>query len=63
MQAFRDAGHWTEETTNEWLEAAARAHPEKVALVDRRARLDYAIYHERVVRLAARLARLRQLGT
>ena len=54
MQEFREAGHWTGETTNEWLEAAARAHPERVALVDRRARLDYAAYHERVVRLAAR---------
>ena len=58
MQAFREAGHWTEETTNEWLEAAARAHPQKVALVDRRARLDYAAYHERVVRLAARFVAL-----
>ncbi len=58
MQAFREAGHWIEETTNEWLEAAARAHPEKTALVDRRARLDYAAYHERVVGLAARFVAL-----
>ncbi len=58
MQAFREAGHWTEETTNEWLEATARAHPEKLALVDRRARLDYAAYHERAVRLAARFVAL-----
>ena len=58
MRAFREAGHWTEETTNEWLEAAARAHPEKIALVDRRARLDYAAYHEGAVRLAARFVAL-----
>ena len=58
MQSFREAGHWIDETTNEWLEAAARAHPRKLALVDRRARLDYATYHERVVRLAARFVAL-----
>ena len=58
MRAFREAGHWTDETTNEWLEAAARAHPEKIALVDARARLDYAAYHERAVRLAARFVAL-----
>ena len=58
MRAFREAGHWTDETTNEWLEAAARARPEKTALVDRRARLDYAAYHERAVRLAARFVAL-----
>ena len=58
MQAFREAGYWTEETTNEWLEAAARTHPEKVALVDRRARLGYAAYHDRAVRLAARFVSL-----
>ena len=58
MQAFREAGHWIDETTNEWLEGAARAHPGKVALVDRRARLDYAAYHERAVRLAARFVAL-----
>ena len=58
MRAFRQAGHWTDETTNEWLEAAARAHPEKIALVDGRARLDYAAYHERAVRLAARFVAL-----
>ena len=58
MRAFREAGHWTEETTNDWLEAGARAHPEKIALVDRRARLDYADYHARAVRLAARFVAL-----
>ena len=62
MREFREAGHWIDETTNEWLEAAARTHPQKLALVDRRARLDYAAYHVRVVRLAARFVALGLTG-
>ena len=58
MQAFMESGHWTETTTNDWLEAAARAHPEKIALVDRRARLDYATYYRQASRLAARFVSL-----
>ena len=58
METFEAAGHWTRETSNDWLEAAARAHPEKVALVDRRARLDYAAFHARAVRLASRFVSL-----
>ena len=58
MQAFMEAGYWTEATTNEWLEAAARAHPEKIALLDPRTRLDYATYYKQAERLAARLAAL-----
>ena len=58
MKAFREAGYWTEATTNEWLEAAARAYPERIALQDRRGRLDYASYLRRAERLAARLVTL-----
>ena len=56
MQAFMEAGYWTEATTNEWLEAAARAQSEKIALFDPRMRLDYATYFKQAERLAARLA-------
>ena len=58
MKAFREAGYWREATTNEWLESAARAHPERIALQDRRGRLDYASYFRRAERLAARFVSL-----
>ena len=58
MQAFTDAGHWTETTSNERLQAAAETEPDKIALVDPRVRLSYAAYYGRAQRLAARLERL-----
>ena len=58
MRAFREAGHWPETTTNDWLEAAARTNPGRIALQDRRGRLDYRSYLRRVERLAARFVAL-----
>lgn len=54
MQAFRDAGHWVDTTTNEVLAANAQARPDWLAVVDSRVRLSYAEYYRRARRLAAR---------
>lgn len=61
MQAFRDAGHWLDTTTNELLESNAQRQPDKLALVDHRLRLSYAQYYCRVQRLAAKFVEL-ELG-
>ncbi len=58
MAQYREAGHWHETTSNDWLEAAAGSAPERLALQDRRGRLDYRAYLRRVQRLAARFAAL-----
>ena len=54
MVQYREAGYWRETTSNDWLEAAAGSAPERLALQDRRGRLDYRTYLRRVQRLAAR---------
>ena len=54
MVQYREAGYWRETTSNDWLEAAADSAPERLALQDRRGRLDYRTYLRRVQRLAAR---------
>ena len=54
MAQYRKAGYWRETTSNDWLEAAAGSAPERLALQDRRGRLDYRTYLRRVQRLAAR---------
>ena len=56
MAQYREAGYWSETTSNDWLEAAARSAPDRLALQDRRGRLDYRTYLRRVERLAARFA-------
>ena len=56
MAQYREAGHWRETTSNDWLEAAAGSAPERLALQDRRGRLDYRAYLRRAQRLAARFA-------
>ena len=60
-QAFRDAGHWVDTTTNEVLAAHACHQPDSLAVVDARVRLSYAEYHRRALRLRQRRVR-RQAG-
>ena len=58
VQAFRDAGHWVDTTTNEVLEANALERSDKLAVVDSRVRLNYAQYYRRARCLAAKFVAL-----
>ncbi len=52
------SGHWASETFYSILSARAAAHPERVAIVDRRRRISYAELQTRVDRVAAGFAAL-----
>ena len=58
MRLYREAGYWRATTSNDWLEAVAAKAPGRLALQDRRDRLDYRTYLRRVQRLAARFVAL-----
>src|SRR6266705_3670404 len=50
---FTQAGYWRDTTSNDELERQAKQNPDKLAIVDPRARLTYAEYYRRAQRLAA----------
>src|ERR1700722_16857817 len=58
IEAYRHAGYWTDTTTVDLLERHAREQPDRLALVDGRVRLNYAMYADRSRRLAARFIAL-----
>ncbi len=58
VEAFTDAGYWTETTTNEELERLARTQPRKLAIADDRIRLSYEQYFARSQRVASLLLKL-----
>ncbi len=55
---FRSSGDWGDETFSAILERRADAHPDRVALVDRRHRVTYAELEARVDRVAAKFGAL-----
>ncbi len=58
IAAYRRAGWWTDTTTADLLERHAREQPDRLAVADSRARLDYATYARRSQRLASHFIRL-----
>lgn len=53
IAVYRSAGWWTDTTTADMLEQAAREQPKRIAIVDGRTRVGYADYAHRSERLAA----------
>lgn len=55
---YTEAGYWRDVTSNDALERCARAHPDKIAIVDPRIRLSYRDYEGRAKRLASHFVEL-----
>ena len=55
---YTEAGYWRDITSNDALERCARAHPDKIAIVDPRIRLSYRDYEDRARRLASHFVKL-----
>ncbi|MBV9784920.1 MAG: AMP-binding protein [Acidisphaera sp.] len=58
VRRYTEAGYWGDASIGDILERAARAHPEREALVDGSRRLSYAQYWRQAQRLAAHWLRL-----
>ena len=55
---YTAAGYWRDITSNDALERCARTHPDKIAIVDPRTRLNYRDYEDRAKRLASHFVKL-----
>jgi non-ribosomal peptide synthetase component E (peptide arylation enzyme) len=58
IERYTRSGHWGTETFYDVLARRARAHPERVAIVDRSGRVTYGDLKARIDRVAAHLAAL-----